>query len=67
MFLKKNGWFVSLEVEKNHQSWDIVLVTKLCLRQKNQKHPLKWKFDKKKHDFLYFWNAPSVMVLDYPK
>ena len=41
MFLKKkNGWFVSLVVEKNHQSWEIVLITKLCLCQKNQKHTL---------------------------
>ena len=37
-------WFVSLEVEKNHQSWETVLVTKLCIHQKNQEHPLKWKF-----------------------
>ena len=47
-FWKQNWWFISLQVEKNHQSWETVLVTKLCLRQKNQKHPLKWKFGTKK-------------------
>ena len=29
--IKKNGWFVLLEVEENHRSWETVLVTKLCL------------------------------------
>ena len=43
MILKNNGWFVSLEAEKNHQSWETVLVTKSCLRQKNQKTPSKMK------------------------
>ena len=36
------------EVEKNHQSWVTVLVTKLCLRKKKQKKTLKWKFLTKK-------------------
>ena len=67
MILKKNWLFVSLEVEKNHQGWETVLVTKLCLRQKPKKHPLKLKFWKKKHDILDFWNTPSAMFLDCQK
>ena len=53
MFLKKIGWFVSLEVEKDHQSWEPVFVTKVCLRYKNQKHSLKWKFWTKKLNPLF--------------
>ena len=45
-----------------------VIVTKLCLGQKNPKIPIKMKIlDKKKHDVLDFWNKPSVMFLDFQK
>ena len=48
-FDKKYWWFVSLVVEKkNHQSWEPVLVTKLCLCQKKPKTPTKMKFFDKK-------------------
>ena len=52
--LKKHWSFHDFE-----KNWMIV--------KKNQKHLLKWKFWTKKHDVQYFWNAPSVMFLDYPK
>ena len=49
MILKKIGWLVSLEVEKNHQSWETFLVTKLCLCQKKTKTPTTMKIlDNKK-------------------
>ena len=67
MFLNKIGRFVSLEVEKNHQSWETVLVTKLCLCQKKPKTPTKMKILDKKNDVLDFWNSLSVMFLDYKK
>ena len=45
-----------------------MLITKLCLCQKDQKHHVKQKFwTRKKHDVQDFWNAPSVMFLNKNK
>ena len=44
-----------------------MLVTKLCPHQKEQKHPLKWKFLTKKNGVLDFWNLLSVRFLEYQK
>ena len=63
--LKKNGIFNLLDVETNHQSWETVLVTKIYLCQKKQKHLLKQKqktFDTKKHNVQDLLNAPSVLT-----
>ena len=46
---QKNWWFVLLDVEKNHQSWETLLVTKLCLPKKKPKTPtIMTIFDQKK-------------------
>ena len=41
-------WFVLFVAVSNHQSWKSVLVTKICLCQKNQKHPLNENYGQKK-------------------
>ena len=47
---------------KNNFSWENVLVTKLQLRYKNQKHALKCIFwTKQKHHVHDFWYAKRVM------
>ena len=48
LILKKKFMICFIRGRKNHQSWETVLVTKLCLCQKNQKHPLKLKLWTKK-------------------
>ena len=60
---EKNWWFVSLDVEKNHQSWETVLATNLCLRQKNTKTPTKMKILDKKNINLNFLEYTERHVL----
>ena len=57
----------SKRVGENHQSWKTGLVTKLCIRQKTQKHPLKQKFWTKKNMTSKIFGMRSASCLKFPK